>query len=317
MPAFLVSVKTDKSMQHTVVPGFSMQPHRKISLALLISLLLHMAIVAGISLNPPAQKHTKITKSIDVVLVNSKSQTKPVDTRVFAQTNLDGGGNVAEDRQAKTPLPVLPGVKPMTDLTVATQKTKQLESKIKKLLTVAESKAHVTQPLPQAKPEQDKPKQNQPAAINPDSYSDLLQRSLEIARLEAQIAKDHEAYQKRPKRRFIGARTREYRFARYLEDWRLKVERIGNLNYPEEARRKKLYGSLQLTVGVRSDGSLESIGIDRSSGTQILDDAAIRIVRLAARNGFSPFPPDISRDTDILHITRTWVFSRSDKLLSE
>ncbi|SFU65319.1 protein TonB [Nitrosomonas eutropha] len=304
-------------MQHTVVPGFSMQPDRKISLALLISLLLHMAIVAGISLNPPAQKQTKITKSIDVVLVNSKSPTKPIDTKVFAQTNLDGGGNVAEDRQAKTPLPVLPGVKPMTDLTAATQKTKQLESKVKKLLTVAESKAHVTQPLPQAKPEPDKPKQSQPATTNPDNYSDLLQRSLEIARLEAQIAKDHEAYQKRPKRRFIGARTREYRFARYLEDWRLKVERIGNLNYPEEARRKKLYGSLQLTVGVRSDGSLESIGIDRSSGTQILDDAAIRIVRLAARNGFSPFPPDISRDTDILHITRTWVFSRSDKLLSE
>lgn len=304
-------------MQHTVVPGFSMQPDRKISLALLISLLLHMAIVAGISLNPPAQKQTKITKSIDVVLVNSKSPTKPIDTKVFAQTNLDGGGNVAEDRQTKTPLPVLPGVKPMTDLTAATQKTKQLESKVKKLLTVAESKAHVTQPLPQAKPEPDKPKQSQPATTNPDNYSDLLQRSLEIARLEAQIAKDHEAYQKRPKRRFIGARTREYRFARYLEDWRLKVERIGNLNYPEEARRKKLYGSLQLTVGVRSDGSLESIGIDRSSGTQILDDAAIRIVRLAARNGFSPFPPDISRDTDILHITRTWVFSRSDKLLSE
>lgn len=294
-----------------------MQPDRKISLALLISLLLHMVIVAGISLNPPAQKQTKITKSIDVVLVNSKSPTKPIDTKVFAQTNLDGGGNVVEDRQAKTPLPVLPGVKPMTDLTAATQKTKQLESKVKKLLTIAESKAHVTQPLPQAKPEPDKPKQSQPATTNPDNYSDLLQRSLEIARLEAQIAKDHEAYQKRPKRRFIGARTREYRFARYLEDWRLKVERIGNLNYPEEARRKKLYGSLQLTVGVRSDGSLESIGIDRSSGTQILDDAAIRIVRLAARNGFSPFPPDISRDTDILHITRTWVFSRSDKLLSE
>ncbi|MCC6160808.1 MAG: energy transducer TonB, partial [Nitrosomonas sp.] len=109
----------------------------------------------------------------------------------------------------------------------------------------------------------------------------------------------------------------EYRFARYLEDWRLKVERIGNLNYPEAARKQKLYGSLQLTVGIRSDGSLESIGIDRSSGVQILDDAAIHIVRLAARNGFAPFPPDIRRDTDILHITRTWVFSRSDKLSSE
>jgi len=304
-------------MQHSAVPDFFIPPDRRISLALLISLLLHIAIISSISFNSSAQKNTRITRSIDVVLVNSKSPTRPLDAKVFAQANLDGGGNVVEDRQAKTPLPVLPGVKPQMDLETIIRKTEQLENKVKKLITVANSKTHVAQPLPQAKPAQDKPAQNQPAVTNPDNRHDLLQRSLEIARLEAQIAKDHEAYQKRPKRRFIGARTREYRFARYLEDWRLKVERIGNLNYPEEARRKKLYGSLQLTVGVRSDGSLESIGIDRSSGLQILDDAAIRIVRLAARNGFAPFPPDISRDTDILHITRTWVFSRSDKLLSE
>ena len=294
-----------------------MQPDHKIYPALLISLLLHVAIIAGVSLNLPKQKVTKVTKSMDVILVNSKSQTKPVDTKVLAQANLDGGGNVAENRRAKTPLPVLPGVKPITNLTEIAQKTKQLEKEVKKLLTAAESKAKVVQPLPQEKPGQDKSIRDKPAATKPANYSDFLKRSLEIARLEAQIAKDHEAYQKRPKRTYIGARTREYRFARYLEDWRLKVERIGNLNYPEIARKQKLYGSLQLTVGVRSDGSLESIGIDRSSGIQALDDAAIHIVRLAARNGFAPFPPDITRDTDILHITRTWVFSRADKLLSE
>ena len=152
--------------------------------------------------------------------------------------------------------------------------------------------------------------------LTPDA-AELLQRSLDIARLKAQIAEDHEAYQKRPKRRFVGARTTEYRFARYVEDWRLKVERIGNMNYPEEAKRQKLYGNLQLTVGIRADGSLESIGINRSSGIKVLDDAAIRIVRLAGKNGFAPFPPDISRDTDILHITRTWAFARSDTLISQ
>lgn len=304
-------------MQYIVVPDFSIQSDRSILLALLISLLLHVVVITSLSLNAPAKKQVKIMRSIDVVLVNSQSTTKPTDAKLFAQANLDGGGNVAEDRQAKTPLPVLPGVKPQMDLAAITKKTKQLENKVKKLLAVAKSQPQVTQPLPQTKPERDKPEPNQPATSLLDNRHDLLQRSLEIARLEAQIAKDYEAYQKRPKRRFIGARTREYRFARYLEDWRLKVERIGNLNYPEEARRKKLYGSLQLTVGIRSDGSLESIGIDRSSGIPILDDAAVRIVRLAARNGFAPFPPDISRDTDILHITRTWVFSRSDKLLSQ
>ena len=91
-----------------------------------------------------------------------------------------------------------------------------------------------------------------------------MQRTLEAMRLEAQIAKDMETYQKRPKRRFVGARAEEYRFARYVEDWRLKIERIGNLNYPEAAREQKLYGSLLLTVSIKSDGSVENIEVNRT-----------------------------------------------------
>lgn len=290
-------------------PGSVYRPER-IHIAILISLLLHAIIILGVTFKAPEPPFNKIAKSLEVILVNSKSEQKPVDTNLLAQTNLEGGGNVEDDRRAKSPLPVMPQTKPLVDLSQATQKTKQLESEVKKLMTAVESKSRVIQTDSSSAQPENKPS---PQLDN----KDLLQRSLEIARLEAQISKEYEAYQKRPKRKFVGARTREYRFARYVEDWRLKVERIGNLNYPEAAKRQKLYGSLQLTVGIRSDGSLESIGIDRSSGAKILDEAAINIVRLAAQNGFAPFPPDISRDTDILHITRTWVFARSDKLLSE
>jgi periplasmic protein TonB len=124
-----------------------------------------------------------------------------------------------------------------------------------------------------------------------------------------------DAYAKRPKKRFVGARAEEYRFARYVEDWRLKVERIGNLNYPEAARVKKLYGSLLLTVGIRSDGTVESIMVDRPSGDKILDVAAQKIVELGSP--YAPFPLDIRRDTDILYITRTWTFGPGDSLTSE
>jgi protein TonB len=134
-------------------------------------------------------------------------------------------------------------------------------------------------------------------------------------RLEAQIAKDMDAYQKRPKRRFVGARAHEYRFARYVEDWRLKVERVGNLNYPEAARANKLYGSLLLTVSIRSDGSVEHVEVNKSSGKRILDAAAVKIVQMAGP--YAPFPPDIKRDTDILHITRTWTFAKGDELRGE
>ncbi len=246
---------------------------------------------------------------LEVVLVNSKSVSKPHKADTLAQTNLDGGGNTDDNRRAKTPFPLLPEHKRLIDAVSAKQKTEQLEQEARRLMIATSSKQSVQQPDPQL--EWFEQKQNSPSA------TDLMQRSFEIARLEAQISKYYESYQKRPKRKFIGARTQEYRFSRYVEDWRAKVERVGNLNYPEAARREKLYGNLQLTVGIKSDGSLESIEINRSSGKEILDEAAIRIVKLAGQNGFSPFPPDISRDTDILHITRTWVFTRSDELLSE
>jgi protein TonB len=142
-----------------------------------------------------------------------------------------------------------------------------------------------------------------------------MSKSLEIARLEAQISKDWDAYQKRPRRRFIGARTQEFRFARYIEDWRLKVERVGTLNYPQAARDQKIYGSLQMTVSIKADGTVEKVEINRSSGQKILDEAALRIVQLAAP--YAAFPSDISKDTDILGITRTWTFTRSDQLLTE
>ena len=105
------------------------------------------------------------------------------------------------------------------------------------------------------------------------------------------------------------------RFAQYVDNWRLKIERIGNLNYPSEAKARRLYGSLQLTVAIKADGEVESVEVNRSSGHKVLDQAAIRIVRLAAP--FDRFPDNIRRDTDILHITRTWTFTRADQVLAE
>ena len=145
--------------------------------------------------------------------------------------------------------------------------------------------------------------------------NEMMQRTLDAMRLEAQIAKDMDAYQKRPKRRFVGARAEEYRFARYVEDWRLKVERVGNLNYPEAARQNKFYGSLLITVSIRADGTVENVEINRSSGNRVLDAAAVQIVRMAAP--YAQFPPDIRRDTDVLHVTRTWTFTKADELVSQ
>ena len=279
---------------------------RLFTYALGISILIH-AVLLAIRFQP-FDLHKMFDKGppLEVALVNAKSTAKPTKADILAQANLDGGGNTDADRRAKTPLPVLPKDSPTAELTVATQKVETLERQTKELMTSLKS-------VPTA-PSNPKPNEASPPTDLPTS-SELMQRTLEAMRLEAQIAKDMDAYQKRPKRRFIGARAEEYRFARYVEDWRLKIERIGNLNYPEAAREKKLYGKLLLTVSIRADGSIESVEVNRSSGHRVLDAAAVRIVQMSAP--FAPFPPDVKRDTDILHITRTWSFTKGDELRSE
>ena len=243
---------------------------------------------------------------LEVALVNAKSATKPTKADILAQAHLDGGGNTDADRRAKTPLPVMPKDESSNDVSVATQQTVALERQTQELLTQLRN---ARTPAAVPKPVDAPPTDESPTA------AEMAQRTLEVMRLEAQIAKDMDAYQKRPKRRFIGARAEEYRFARYVEDWRMKVERIGNLNYPEAAREQKLYGGLLLTVSIRADGSVESIEVNRSSGHRVLDAAAVKIVEMAGP--YAPFPPDIRRDTDVLSITRTWTFTKGDELHSE
>ncbi|MDD2915817.1 MAG: energy transducer TonB [Gallionella sp.] len=275
-----------------------------LSASMMFSVALHAFALFGVALVlPDLHKASDIMQPLQVVLVNSKSKSKPLTADALAQANLDGGGNTAEDRQAKTPLPTISDDKQFTPEQI-TKRVAQLEEESKQIMTRLKSDYKLTQPELRKQPSNDA-----------SSGDDLVQKSLEIARLEAQINKNHDAYQKMPRRKFIGARTQEYRFAQYIEDWRIKVERIGNLNYPEQARRLQLYGSLQLSVSIRADGSVENVEVSRSSGHRVLDAAAMRIVKLAAP--YSPLPPDITKDIDILTIVRTWTFTSSDRLESE
>ena len=272
--------------------------------ALVVSLALHL-VVAAMHFSPfDFSRLVDKEPPLEVALVNAKSATKPVKADILAQANLDGGGNTDQKRRAKTPLPVLPQ-DAAKNVAAATPPTEAPREQRQELMTQINATATVqAQPAPEETPER---------AESP-TVSQLMQKTLEAIRLEAQIAKDWDAYQRRPRRQFIGAQAHEYRFARYVEDWRLKIERIGNLNYPEAARSQKLYGSLVLTVSIRSDGTLENVEINHKSAHRVLDAAAMKIVEMSAP--YAPFPPDIKRDTDILTITRTWTFAKGDELTS-
>ena len=286
--------------------GMDLSAH-SLSFAMGLSILLH-AVVLSIHFKLPGIVFDKfVSPSLEVVLVNSKTRAKPVKAEVLAQANLDGGGNTDEKRRAKTPLPVLKETDTGADTKRAAQRVQELEAQQLKMMTQLQSaKTAAAVEQPKAASAQ----APQPAI----SGQDLAARALALARMEAQISRQIEEYNQRPRKTFIGSRAQEYRFAQYVEDWRLKVERIGNLNYPDSARGK-IYGSLVLTVAIKSDGSLDNIEIRRSSGHQVLDRAAERIVRMASP--YADFPANIKRDTDILVITRTWTFAPGDKLFGE
>ncbi len=288
------------------LPSVLAGPDRLLGLAVGVSIVVHgIALAIHFKLperllRPPAEAR------LEVVLVNAKTRERPVRADVLAQANLDRGGNVDEARRAKTPLPLTEPHKPGRDLAAAQRRVRELEARQRELLARARE-ARSAAPKPREAP----PAEPVPPQPNGRDLADL---SLAAMRLQAQIARQTEHYQKRPRKKFIGASAAEYRFAQYEEDWRAKVERVGTLNYPAEARGK-LYGRLQLTVTLRPDGTVAAIDLDRSSGLKVLDNAAFRIVRMASP--FAPFPADIRRDTDLLIITRTWFFGQGNRLWTE
>ena len=302
--------------------------------ALLVSGIFHIILILSVSFEAPDLKFLKDKiPPLEVVLVNAKTESKPKKADALAQANLDRGGNTDLDRQMKTALP--PPKKKKTELTPAEAveaaaasrpgQEKQAQTQQDRVAELERQAQELMDQLNQKKKLESSPAQSA-ATSTPDqgrqqdapknfNARDLVASSMDIARLEAQIAKQQDEYQKRPKRKELGGRTQEYRFATYVEAWRQKVEKIGNLNYPEAAKEQKLYGKLQLSVDIRADGTIEHIQITRSSGHKVLDDAAKRIVELAAP--YAAFPEDIRKEYDIIGITRTWTFTKEDSLATQ
>jgi periplasmic protein TonB len=278
---------------------------RMLGAALGLSIAVHL-VALGVHFKFPDAIRWQAPQQLEVVLVNARTRERPVQAEVLAQASLDRGGDVDQNRRARTPLPVVEPRNPGKDLSAAQRRTQQLEVQQQQMLV---QQREVERRLA----EKQRPVKAEEAANQP-SGRELADLSLAAMRLQAQIDRQIDDYQKRPRKKFIGARAAEYRFAQYEEDWRAKVERVGSVNYPAEARGK-LYGNLRLTVTIRADGSVESIELDRSSGLKVLDAAAFRIVKMTAP--FARFPPDISRDTDLLVITRTWFFGQGDKIWTE
>ena len=285
-------------------------PIDRFGLALCLAIISHAIVVLGVTFTkedilPPRYD------SMDIILVQQSSEA-PDEAKRLAQANLEGGGDTDEDITPATPLPS-PFPDNTADLTPppATQQREQASPDPGKVLltstteaseiTTAQTNSSTNDPVESTEIiEEPQHRKELPTATA------LLTNSLKMAALSAEIDRKLEMRSQRPKRKYISASTHEFKYAAYMEAWRAKVERIGNLNYPDAARRQNLSGSLILDVALNKDGSINDIIVRKSSGHKMLDDAAIRIVNLAAP--FAAFPENIRSETDILHITRTWQF---------
>ncbi len=280
------------------------QPDR-LGIMLFLAAAIHGFIIIGVGFSPFLQ-NTKTPPALEVILIDSKSNTDPEEADYLAQSSQDGGGET--DDYSKPASPFISsqdfdtdGIAPAPVLAASLKPAPQTPDSI--LTTLLSDRNENTEI------------QSDESEITPLQQSDIrIDMNMEIARLSAELDSSLEEYAKRPRKTFLTARTRESSSAEYMHKWVEKVERMGNLNYPDEARRKQLFGTLILVVGIRNNGAIEEIVIRRTSGKRVLDDAAIRIVRQAAP--FAPLSGKLADDTDILYITRTWEFKSNNSLVS-
>lgn len=266
----------------------------RMALTLFFALVLHAMIILGITFGVHDDTAPEnVLPTLDIT-VSSRRTPPPDEADYLAQTSQEGGGNTSEKVRPAQAIPEqAPAVKPQQ----ATPAPAQVIT-----TDAAEIKHH----------QEDKVI---PETSKPDiTATDLIERSMEMVNLNEQLNESMQAYAQRPRHIYVSARTQEFKYANYMSEWVKKVERVGNLNYPDDARREGLSGKLIMDVTMNADGTVRNINILRPSGHQVIDEAAIRIVNLAAP--FAPFPSEIMQDADILHITRTWEFSTTNQLKS-
>lgn len=261
----------------------------------LFSLIAHAVVALGITFS--IEKPAPSLPALDVILVQSASGKAPEKADFLAQANNTGGGDSEKARRPTDPLssPIpkpIAGITPRPTENGAPRPTAPSRTE---LLTTRSAERSVDS----------SPETPDTPDLHAPSEREIIERKLEMARLAQEIQRETEQYAKRPKRKYISANTKEYAYASYMSAWVARIERIGNLNYPDEARRQEVHGQLVLTVGLNRDGSIKSIDIIQPSGHKVLDDAAIRIVNLATP--FNPLPKNVDA-IDELYITRTWQF---------
>lgn len=276
----------------------------RLSATLVLSLLLHGLLLVGVGF--ALEDAAPVLPTLDVIMTQTQSPLTSKQADFLAQADNQGGG---EHDRANRPRDAQVGQVPQEEDGVAPRPLRAqspVPQPPPEARIVTAPNAQDRTPLPQSQPKVD--------ADDLPLGNEKIQHDVEMARLAAEIHLRSQRYARRPKRKFVSASTREYQYATYLRQWVDRVERVGNLNYPDEARRRGIGGILVITVAIRRDGTVERADIIQSSKIPLLDQAAMRIVRLA-----EPYPPlpKTKDNIDVLHVTRTWQFLPGGQLVDQ
>lgn len=281
----------------------------RLSLALFLAALVHAVVILGVSFSPPDRPRER--EALEITLSHAPSRQAPQQADFLAPENQVGGGEgeTKAEPQAQA-APALPsGGQPQAGEAETEQPP---PSRRQPVLAQPKAAPHKIATAP-AKDSKSSGAEKQRRSETPRSI-DLAAVQRQISDFSNEFVQAQEKYAKQSKVLYVNSvSAHKYAAAAYEKAWQDKIERVGNLNYPDEARRKSLSGGLLLSVGINKDGSIHSIKVRQSSGHAVLDDAAKRIVELASP--FSPFPAGLREEADVLVITRTWKFF-SDSHLS-
>ena len=274
----------------------------RLGATMVLSVLLHAMVILGIGF--AVEDAAPVMPTLDVILTQTKSALTPAQADFLAQAANQVGGE--HDKSTRPTAPQAgPLPQPIDGLAPRPLRAQTpAPSPPPDARVISSTNARETMPSPQ-------PRQEIEVTPLPPGQ-EKIDRDIEMARLAAEIQLRSQQYAKRPKRKFVSASTREYAWAQYLRGWVDRVERVGNLNYPDEARRRRIGGLVVISVAVRRDGSVENTRIVQSSNIPMLDNAALRIVKLS--EPFAPLPRT-QDDPDVLHVTRTWQFLPGGELV--
>jgi len=287
----------------TVARAPQITDNDRLGMTLFLAAVFHGIVILGItfSISPPAESESLPT--LDVILVQTQNPSEAEDAKYLAQVSQQGGGN-SEEQSRPTDLFTAPSLSKNPGMAMATSQ-QQLASQ-KQVEEVA--LLHQDNSSYSIDTDEDKQNPNKATLLNQQNQN----QNSKQARLAHELSTQIQNQAEKTRTRYLNSSTREFLPATYMRQWINRVERIGNLNYPDQARREKLSGTLILDVVINADGELVKTDLRQSSGHQLLDDAAKRIVQLAAP--YSPFPAKLREQADVIHITRSWEFHNDSSL---